>query len=183
MIRLIEDLKKSIRLVIGKCLIEVAKKDADGLSADILLLGNERHSGVRLMQHYGFASRPDSGAKAVALFVGGSRDNGVVVATQGAPSGIPDLDDGEVAVFSRYGQKILLDKDGNVQVIPASGKDVIFEGRVVAKDDIISESNILSVGEVAAKVTKIGESYSEVVAVHLSTHVHAGQGVSPTPGT
>ena len=110
MIRLINELKKAVRLMVGKCIIEAASKASDGVNADIMLLGNERHYGLRLMQHYGFSSVPNADSEGVALFVGGARDNGVVVASQGDASKIPALEKGEVALFSEFGQSIVLKK-------------------------------------------------------------------------
>ena len=184
--RLLESLKKSLRLLVGKCVIEAASKNADGISVDLVLLGNERHSGVRLMQHYGFASVPKSGAHGVALFVGGARDNSVLVASQGAPDGIPALDAGEVALFSEFGQKVILNKNGDVVVASANGKDVIMNGRVIAKSGLVSEGDVLAVGEVAARVIKAGETYTDATAVHLSTHTHPVSGnatTAPVPGS
>ena len=186
MIRLLESLRRSLRLLVGKCVIEAASKSLDGVNVDFVVLGNERHSGVRLMQHYGFASVPKSGAHGVALFVGGARDDCVLVASQGAPSGIPSLDAGEVALFSEFGQKVVLDKNGDVVVAPANGKNVIMNGRVIAKNGLVSEGDVLAVGEVAARVIKAGETYTDATAVHLSTHTHPVSGnatTGPVPGS
>lgn len=186
MIRLLESLKESLRLLVGKCVIEAASKTSDGVNVDVVLLGKERHSGVRLMQHYGFASVPKNGALGVALFVGGARDNGVLVASQGDAGGIPALESGEVALFSEYGQKVVLDKNGDVIVAPASGRDVVMNGRVIAKSGLVSEGDVLAVGEVAARVIKAGDTYTDATAVHLSTHSHPISGsatTGPVPGS
>ena len=174
MIHLINELKKAVRLMVGKCIIEAASKASDGVNADIMLLGNERHYGLRLMQHYGFASVPNADSEGVVLFVGGARDNGIVVASQGEASKIPALEKGEVALFSEFGQSFILKKDGSVAVTPASGKDILFNGRVVSTADIVAEGGIKAVGEVAAKVQKAGDNYVDVPlqTVHLSIHTH-----------
>ena len=62
MIRLLEKIRNSIRLIVGPCLIEKASKEKNGIQANIVLLGNEKHSAVKVMQHYGFASLPDDDA-------------------------------------------------------------------------------------------------------------------------
>ena len=48
MIRLLESLKRAVRLLVGKGSVDGASKGAKGVEADIVLLGNERHSGVSL---------------------------------------------------------------------------------------------------------------------------------------
>lgn len=186
MMPFLESLRKALRLVVGKCIIEKSSKSSSGMVANIVLLGSERHSDVRLMQHYGFASRPVADSEAVALFVGGSRDNGVVVATQGAVGDIPALEPGEAAFFSKFGQKILLKSDGSVDVLAASGKTIHLKndvqisgnlkttGTADVAGDITTAGGVKAVGEVATKVQKSGNQYVEVptVTVHLSTHAH-----------
>lgn len=184
MIRLLEKIRNSIRLIVGPCLLEKASKEKNGIQANVVLLGNEKHSGLRVLQQYGIASVPAGGSEAVALFVGGSRDNGYVVATQGDSGDIPALKEGEVALFSKFGQTILLKEDGSIQFAAASGKDIVSNSRFVAKLGIISEGDIGSVGEVAAGLVKTGDSYTDLTAVHLSTHMHPTAAVgSPSPPT
>lgn len=136
MIRLINELKNKIRLMVGKCIIEAAKNASKGVEANIVLLGSERHSGVRMMQHYGFASVPNGGSEGVALFVGGSRDHGVLVASQGEASKIPTLEPGEVALFSEFGQTILLKKDGSILAVPKSGKPYKIDADLEVTGDV-----------------------------------------------
>ena len=128
MIRLLEKIRNSIRLIVGPCLIEKASKEKKGIQANIILLGNEKHSGLRVLQQYGIASVPAAGSEAVALFVGGSRDNGFVVATQGDSGDIPTLKEGEVALFSKFGQTVVLKEDGSINMSTSSGGAVVIDG-------------------------------------------------------
>jgi phage baseplate assembly protein V len=136
MIRLLESIRRSIRLIVGKCILTACKVSEDGIESNVILLGNEKHSAVKVMQHYGFASLPDDDAEAVALFVGGSRDNGVVTAEQGNPEDIPKLEKGEVSLFSRFGQKIVLKKDGSILIVPKEGEIVRVESDVEFTGDL-----------------------------------------------
>lgn len=128
MIRLLEKIRNSIRLIVGPCLIEKASKEKKGIQANIILLGNEKHSGLRVLQQYGIASVPAPNSEAVALFVGGSRDNGFIVATQGDSGDVPALKEGEVALFSKFGQTILLQEDGSVNMSTSSGGSIVIDG-------------------------------------------------------
>lgn len=128
MIRLLEKIRNSIRLIVGPCLIEKASKEKNGIQANVILLGNEKHSGLRVLQQYGIASVPAPNSEAVALFVGGSRDNGFVVATQGDSGDVPVLKEGEVALFSKFGQTILLQEDGSVNMSTSSGGSIVIDG-------------------------------------------------------
>lgn len=163
--RLIESIIKSIRMIVGLCLIEKSSKGDDGIQADVVLLGNERHSKIRVLQQYGFASVPVNGYEALALFVGGSRDNGVVVCCQGKAGEIPALAEGEVALFSRFGQKVILKNDGSIAMVPASGKKT----RV--------ESDLDVTGNVTA--------FCDANFITMQNHIHptpVGPSSPPTPG-
>lgn len=119
----IESIKSRICLMVGRCAV-VATKFADKeLSADIELTAREKRRGVEYMQQFGFSSRPNGGVEGVALFIGGSRDNGVVVATRGD---FPDLKEGEVMMHSPYGQQILLKNDGSVNITNKNGGSIVM---------------------------------------------------------
>ena len=76
----------------------------------------KKHSGLRVLQQYGIASVPAPNSEAVALFVGGSRDNGFHCLLRKGDSGdIPALKEGEVALFSKFGQTIVLKKTVRLQ--------------------------------------------------------------------
>lgn len=188
MIGALEDVKRSLRLIIGKCLLSAVKQGAKGHESEIILLGSERHGGVRLMQHYGFASLPVADSEAIAVFVGGSRDNGVIVAEQGDAGEIPHLESGEVALFSKFGQKIVLKNDGSVSVNAASGKNIVFENKVVVNADFETQGNITSGGNIASDGdmeaggdVKGSDFKSGVLSFNMHVHVSAAPG-SPTSG-
>lgn len=138
MIGFIEQLKTKIRLIVGRALIN-AVYSADGnngLSVDITLAGGESHSKVPMVQHYGIVSKPNKSSEAVVLFIGGARDNGIVISSQGDTSKIPNIQNGEVALFSEYGQTILLKNDGSIVATPKSGKAYRIESDVEVTGDL-----------------------------------------------
>lgn len=120
---LIEPLRKRIGLIVGRCVVLASKyKDGDIL-ADIELVAGEKRRSVEFLQQFGFSSRPKGYVEGVALFVGGSRDNGVVISTKGD---FPELSEGEVMVHSPFGQKILLKSDGSVNITNKNGGSVVM---------------------------------------------------------
>jgi len=80
---LIEPLMAKLRLMVGRCVISASRYKNGELLADIELVAGERRRNVEFLQQFGFSSRPKGDVEGVALFVGGSRDNGVVIATRG----------------------------------------------------------------------------------------------------
>lgn len=170
--RLLNPIKSRIRLMISRAVISACK---DG-KVDIGLLAGESREDVDFLQQYGFSSRPVGKVSGVALFIGGSRDNGVVVASRGDDKDMNvDLEEGEVAVHSPFGSKIILKKDGSVLVEPKPGKPTLV------KSDLHVVGNVWAVGDFAANSIYIGETMNEGM-IHLTRHTHASA-VGPTAPT
>ena len=175
-LEILESILHRLRLLVGRCVVSATRYEADGLVADTELLVGEKRRSLEIFGLYGFSSRPKGDASGVALFVGGSRDNGVVVATRGDGKEMSvELSPGEVLVHSPFGQKILLDKDGNVKISVAAGKRILYTA------ETFEISGDLEVGgEVSAKCK------NPPGKVSLSTHLHptaTGPTSAPTGGT
>lgn len=134
---LIEPLMAKLRLMVGRCVISATRYKNGELLADIELVAGERRRNVEFLQQFGFSSRPKGDVEGVALFIGGSRDNGVVVSTRGE---CPDLKEGEVRVHSPFGSSITLKNDGSIELTTDSNKfrfvgDIEATGEVKAMCD------------------------------------------------
>ena len=160
--RLLNPIKARIRLMVGKCLVTAC----GGGKVDLSLLAGESREDVEFYQQYGFSSRPVGTVRGVAVFVGGSRDNGALIACRGEDDDMKvGLEPGEVAVHSKFGSSIFLKKDGSIVAKPASGKPYLIDGDLEAT------------GEVSAKVNS--------AKVTLTCHIHptgVGPTSQPTPG-
>ena len=158
---LIEPLMKRLALIVGRCVILASKYKDGELLADIELVAGEKRRGLEFLQQFGFSSRPKGDVEGVALFVGGSRDNGVVIATRGE---CPDLEEGEVRMYSPFGTSITLKKDGSIEFKTKSNK-FRFEGDVEATGDF--------------------KAVCDGAFVTLSQHIHptgVGPSSKPIPG-
>lgn len=173
---LIEALLKRLQLIVGRCVISASRYKDGELLADIELVAGEKRRAVEFLQQFGFSSRPKGDVEGIALFVGGSRDNGVVVATRGE---CPDLKEGEVRVHSPFGSSITLKEDGSILSVPASGK------KFIVASDLLVRGKMLGTGDVVAGVNEAGEEVVETGGVSLKTHVHPtaviGPASMPTP--
>ena len=158
---LIEPLMAKLRLMVGRCVISASRYKNGELLADIELVAGEKRRNVEFLQQFGFSSRPKGDVEGVALFIGGSRDNGVVISTRGE---CPDLKEGEVRVHSPFGSSILLKNDGSIELTTNSNK-FRFVGDIEAT------------GEVKAMC--------DSAFVTLTNHIHptgVGPSSKPTPG-
>jgi phage gp45-like len=111
----------------------------------------------------------------VAIFVGGSRENGVVVATRGE---CPELKPGEVMVHSPFGSSIKLKDDGSIELVTDS-KKFRFVGDIETTGKMTVGGKLEADGEITAMRTS--------TRVSLSTHMHAtaapGSPSPPNPGS
>lgn len=158
---LLDPILAKIRLMVGRCVILASKYKDGELLADIELLAGEKRRGVEFLQQFGFSSRPKGDVEGIALFVGGSRDNGVVISTRGE---CPDLKEGEVRVHSPFGSSITLKDDGTVELVTNS-KKFRFVG------DIEATGNV--------------KAMCDAAFVTLAGHIHptgVGPSSKPTPG-
>lgn len=90
----------------------------------ISALEGETRENVERVQEYGFTSVPLPGAEAVAVFVGGYRDHGLVVAVDDRRYRLTGLQAGEVALYTDQGDKVVIERGGTVRVT-ASTKVVV----------------------------------------------------------
>jgi len=158
---LLEPILAKLRLMVGRCVILASKYKDGELLADIELVAGEKRRGVEFLQQFGFSSRPKGDVEGIALFVGGSRDNGVVISTRGE---CPDLKEGEVRVHSPFGSSITLKDDGTVELVTNS-KKFRFVG------DIEATGNV--------------KAMCDAAFVTLAGHIHptgVGPSSKPTPG-
>jgi len=170
---MLEPIRARIRLLIGRAVIAASKNSDGKIMLDLELLAGEKRRGIELMQQFAFSSRPKGDVSAVALFMGGSRDNGIVIASRGDSPEMNDykLEEGEAIMHSPFGQKILFKNDGNIEIKAAAGKKILMKSEVEISENLIVQKEVTSM--------KTG-------LVTLSGHNHdsgAGNTTPPIPGT
>lgn len=80
------------------------------------LLGDEVGDSLEYFEHYGFTSNPHPGLEAAVLFMGGSRDHGIIVGVADRTFRIKGLKSGEVAIYTDEGDSIVLKRERNMEV-------------------------------------------------------------------
>jgi len=122
-------------------------------AVQLTALDGETRENVERVQNYGFTSVPLAGAEGVAVFVGGYRDHGLVVAMDDRRYRPTGLQAGEVALYSSGGTKVLLKANGDVEITPASGS-----------------------------VKVIGDVLAGTISLKNHTHPHGGLATNATVG-
>lgn len=83
---------------------------------------------VRRFQHYGFRSRPRVGAELICVAPRGGASNRVSVASEVPGAGPQAQEEGEVELYSEFGQRIILAKDGTITLQePQGGKATLAQ--------------------------------------------------------
>lgn len=178
---ILNPIRNAISGMIARAVVRSFKnsKGSSGPVVSVALPGQELHDDVLFFQHYGYASRPPKGSEIVLLFPGGCRGAGVAMGSQSKPGDIPQLEEGESCLYSKFGQKVVLKKDGSIVLTPASGKRVRIESPL----DVVGDVN--STGEVSAKCVDNAAGVVSAAAFHLSSHTHPtavpGQPSPPNP--
>lgn len=121
---MIEQIKKvvgplhaRVMLMIGRAIIKSVNDAAPAQTIQATLLGDETRDNVERLAEYGFTSVPLPGAKAVAVFVGGDRGHGIIIATGHARYRLTGLEGGEVALYTDEGDKIVLKRGKLIEIV------------------------------------------------------------------
>lgn len=166
--KMLAPLHRRVRLMVSRGTLSLVD-DAPGVQkAQVKLLAGEVRDGLERVQQYGFSSVPPVGAEAVVLFVGGSRDHGVVIGTESRGQRVGGQEAGVVTVYDGAGHKIVLTPNGIE--IHGGGHNLVITGapKVTVDGDIELTGDVKADGDVKAG------------SISLKQHVHGG--VQPGSG-
>lgn len=129
-------------------LISRGTKLASNLGQSLIkakFLEGEVRSEIPNFQNFGFASNAPEGSKVLCLFIAGSRENGVVVATDLESAKPKNLEEGEVALFNNFGCQVLINKDNEVIISGAAKVFINSDAEIGGKSfkELESELNTL----------------------------------------
>jgi len=88
-------------------------------------------------QHYGLVTEPPEGTECVTVAIGGGASCRISVAEYTTDE--PEIEAGEVLLWARTGQRILLTKDGDVVITPKAGRHILLGG-TDANDPVVTKS-------------------------------------------
>lgn len=186
--RLLGPLNRALRLLVGRAIVQLVS-DGQGLQGlQLVLLADEVRDGVERFQNYGFTSHPHPGAEALAVCVAGSRDHAVVVAVDDRRYRLASLSEGEVAIYTDEGDKVVLKRGGVIEVTAATKVRlatplVECTGNLTVAGNVTATGNVTAGGNVTAtgNVSDAGGAKSMAgMRAAYNAHKH---GASPLPDT
>jgi phage baseplate assembly protein V len=110
----VNKITRRMQNIVTKVLVK-AVYDSDQIQlVKISGLYDEVTDKVERIQNYGLTSNPPQNSEGVSLCLSGDKDHQIVIACDSGVYRV-QVENGEVAIYSQYGQKILLAKNGNIE--------------------------------------------------------------------
>ena len=146
--RAMRPLVQRLHLMIGRAVVLLVNDATKMQSLQVSLLADEVREDVERFQNYGFTSHPHPGAEAVAACVAGSRDHVLVIAVDDRRYRLRSLAQGEVAIYTDEGDKIVLKRGGVIEVT-ASTRVVLAAPLVQCTGNLQVDGNVVANGNVS----------------------------------
>lgn len=156
-------------LMVGRAILAVINDGTKLQSLQINLLADETRDDVERFQNYGYTSHPHPGAEAISVSVTGTRDHCVVIAVDDRRYRLKGLLQGEVAMYTDEGDKIVL-KRGNQIEVTALTSVTLITPLTTLTGDLHVMGNQTNDGRIDAAGDVTGEGKS------LPHHTHMEQG-------
>jgi phage baseplate assembly protein V len=120
----IERIYRRVLLAVGRGKVTTGNDTGSVQKLQAGLSPLEVRDGTPRLAEFGFTSYPPDGSDAVALFVGGDRSEGVIVATGHQQSRPTGLSQGESMMYSQDGKQVYMTASGGI-VVNANGQNVV----------------------------------------------------------
>lgn len=167
----------------------------DGLKLQGLqlsMLADEVRDDVERFQNYGFTSHPHPGAEAVAASVAGNRDHVLVLAVDDRRFRLKALAQGEVAIYTDEGDKVVLKRGGTVEVTAATKVHLLtplvhctgnlqVDGNATVTGNVAAGGNVTAAGNITATGNVADQGGVKTMLGMRAAYNNHKHGASPTP--
>ncbi|MCU0919028.1 MAG: phage baseplate assembly protein V [Burkholderiaceae bacterium] len=175
-----------LQLMIGRAVVLLVNDALKMQGLQVHLLADEVRDSVERFQEYGFTSHPLPGAEAIAAGVGGSRDHVVVLAVDDRRYRLRGLAQGEVAVYTDEGDKIVLRRGGVIEVTAAAKVRLVTPlvectGNVTIDGTLQVDGTITSGATVTAAADVRDQGGTKSMAGMRNAYNAHKHGATPTP--
>ena len=197
--RILRPLRQRINLIIGRAILAAVANSGKTQRLQLDLMAGEVSTGVERFEEYGFESYPEAGAEAVAVFLAGNREHGIVLCVHDRRYRPTDLAEGDTQIYTKWGRsggghriwlrrinrKVVIQEDCDNQAISArSGRDITTPLTTHTGDYLIKGSTH-SVGAITCDAD-VSDSVRSMAADRAlyNSHTHSdpqgGQTGTPT---
>jgi phage gp45-like len=186
LVRAMRPMAQRLQLMIGRAVVLLVNDALKMQGLQVHLLADEVRDSVERFQEYGFTSHPLPGAEAIAAGVGGSRDHVVVLAVDDRRYRLRGLAQGEVAVYTDEGDKIVLRRGGVIEVTAAAKVRLVTPlvectGNVTIDGTLQVDGTITSGATVTAAADVRDQGGTKSMAGMRNAYNAHKHGATPTP--
>lgn len=112
----VNPLKNKILLMIGRGIVTTTNDTTPTQQIQATLLADEVKDQIESFNHFGFTSNPPSGSECIMVSVAGSRDHGVIIATENRKLRLKGLKPGESAQYNKNGKYIWIKENDYIEM-------------------------------------------------------------------
>jgi phage baseplate assembly protein V len=184
--RAMAPLAHRVRMMLARAVVSLVR-DGTGLqSLQVELLEGEVREDCERVQNYGFTSHPHPGAEAVAACVGGNRDHVLVLAVDDRRFRLKPLAQGEVALYTDEGDKVVLKRGGVIELTAASKVRIVtplveVTGNVTVAGSLSVQGSIDGGADITAQANVRDQGGAKTMAGMRAVYNSHTHGSSPVP--
>jgi phage baseplate assembly protein V len=179
--KFLQPLKRKIFLMIGRAILTAVKNSEKTMKIQVTGLKDETITDVERPQNYGFESYPDpdGDTESVIAFINGNRDQGIALVVADRDERPTDLSVGEVRLYSKNGNKITMESNGDISIEATSGKVIIDADDNVTIDtgnEIVLNSGTdyaVAYDDLKTAFDQLKSDFNNFVALTYNLHNHA----------
>ena len=158
-----KDTADKVRGMVRRVVLKNVNDDGETQTASVEVAPGVWRDKVEIMQPYGLAtSVPEDGAMAIGISVGGNQDDLVIVSIGNPSARMGQLSPGAAALYNMFGDSIVIDADGNINIkagvsvvftiggvkVTISAAGVAFEGGTITHDGVVIDKTHIHTGVV-----------------------------------
>lgn len=161
----IRALGNRVQMMIGRGVMRGVSDGSSRQTLQVEMLKDELRDGVERMQSYGFTSHP-TGGDVVVAFVGGNRDQGIILAVDDRRYRITAMQGGEVAMYDDLGNRVMLLRDMvkvvAVQHLEAEAPTTKIISAVTIEGTLTVNGNVETTGTLKNNGKNVGSTHQHV---------------------
>jgi len=101
-------IRRRIAMLAARAVVRLVSDGSRRQLMQLEVLAGELRDGIERMQDYGLTSHPHAGADAAVVFLGGNREQGIVLAVDDRRYRVTGLQPGEVVLYDDLGNRVEL---------------------------------------------------------------------------
>lgn len=179
----INDLYKRMMLVIGRAQVQIVDDTQNVQSVQLEINVGETRDKTFNFQHFGFSSNLPPLTDCAVVFLGGDRNQGVIIGSNNAKFRFKNLASGETVIYDAFGKSILLGESGIV--VNANGQPVAINNaaavtvnctsvHIVSAGDVIIDAPLLKVSGDIVDNYAINTDNASSMRSKYNAHKHPG---------